>query len=150
MLVVDVEAIDDVALAGGDAGFVAAGAAKDGALAVELVPAAEGSFNDDEVLMGEPHLGLFGDEFAVVQLGGFVVVQAEIGVGDALFCVDVVGVGFEVGGEEVFGLLVVLVFEGLVRGDEFGGDGTLCCAGSDESGEKEGCGKRGGELRFMV
>ena len=47
--------------------------------------------------------------------------------------------GFEVGGEEVFGLVVVLVFEGFVRGDEFGGDGSLRGAGGDACGEEEGC-----------
>jgi hypothetical protein len=45
-------------------------------------------------------------------------------------------VGFEVGGEEGFGVLVVLVGEGLVRGEKFGRDRLL--RGREERGEKHG------------
>ena len=116
---VDVEGVDDVALAGADAGGAAlAGSAEDGALAVELIPAAERGFDDDEVLVGDPELWLRGDDGAVLQLRGFVLVQAEFGVADAFFAVDVSGMGFQVGGEEFFRLLIVLVFKGLAGGEK--------------------------------
>ena len=119
---VDVEGVDDVALAGADAGGAAlAGTAEDGALAVELLPAAEGGFDDDEVLVGDPELWLRGDYGAVLELGGLVLVEAKFGVADAFFGVDVAGMGFQVGGEEFFRLLIVLVVKGLAGGGEVQG-----------------------------
>ena len=76
VLVVKVEGVDDVGFAGGDVGGAAlAGEAEDGALAIEFVPAVEGGFDDDEILVGDPELGLGVDDGAVLQLGGFVVVE---------------------------------------------------------------------------
>src|ERR1700733_8959677 len=77
VLSVQVEGVDDIALAGTDAGGAAlAGTAEDGALAVKLIPAAEGGFYDDEVFVGEPELWLRGDDGAVLEFGGFVLVEA--------------------------------------------------------------------------
>ncbi len=103
VIAVDVEGVDDVALAGGDVGGAAlAGEAEDGALAIELVPAAESGFDDDEVFVGDPELGLGGDDGAVLELGGFVFVEAKLGVADAFFGIDAAGMRFQVGGEEIF------------------------------------------------
>jgi len=129
----DVEGVDYVAFAGGDVGGSAlAGEAEDGALAIEFVPATEGGFDDDEILVGDPELGLSGDDSAVLELGGFVLVEAELGVADAFFGVDAAGMHFEVGGEEGFGLVVLLVGQGLVCGEQFARDGSLGGADSDE------------------
>ncbi len=138
----DVEGVDDIALAGGDVGGSAlAGKTEEGAFAVELVPAAEGGFNDDEVLVGDPELGLRGDDGAILELGGFVFVEAEFGVADAFFGVDVAGVGFEIGGEESFGLLKVLFDEGLVCGHELAWNWLLRDAGGEEREEEDGGGE---------
>jgi len=138
---VHVEGVDDIALAGADAGGAAlAGATEDGALAVELLPATEGGFDDDEVLVGEPELGLRGHDGAVLELGGFVLVEAKLGVADAFLGVDVAGMGFQVVSEELFRLLIVLVLEGFVRGDKLTRDRPLGGAGCDERGEEDGCG----------
>jgi hypothetical protein len=73
---VDIEGVDDIALAGGDVGGSAlAGEAEDGAFAIEFVPAAEGGFDDDEVLVGDPELWLSSYDGAVLELGGFVLVK---------------------------------------------------------------------------
>ena len=77
VLAVEVEGVDDIAFAGADAGGATlAGEAEDGSLAVEFVPAAEGGFYDDEVFVGEPELWLRGYDGAVLELGGFVLVEA--------------------------------------------------------------------------
>ena len=76
-MAVDVEGVDDITFAGADTGGAAlTGAAEDGALAVEFIPAAERGFHDDEVLVGEPELWLRGYYGAVLELGGFVLVEA--------------------------------------------------------------------------
>jgi len=139
MFAVHVEGVDDITFASTDVGGAAlAGAAEDGAFAVEFVPAAEGGFDDDEVLVGEPELWLGGDDGAVLKLRGFVLMEAELGIADAFFGIDVSGMGFQVIGEEIFCLLIVLVREGFVRGEEFRRNGPLGCAGCDERGEEDG------------
>jgi len=129
----DVEGVDDVALARADTGGSAlASTSEDGAFAVELVPTAESGFNDDQVLVGDPELGLSGDDLAILELGGFVLMQAELGVANALFGVDVSGVGLKVSGEEVLRLLIVPVGEGFARRQKFTRNWLLRCADSDD------------------
>ncbi len=77
VLAVDVEGVDDVALAAADAwGSALASTTEDGAFAVEFIPTAEGCFDDDQIFVGEPELRLSSDDGAVLELGGFVLMQA--------------------------------------------------------------------------
>lgn len=138
VLAADVEGVDDVAVAGIDAGGSAfAGAAEEGALAVEFAPAAEGGFDDDEVLVGDPELGLGEDHGAVLDLGGFILVQAELGVADAFFAVDVAGMGLDVVGEELLGALVLFGGEGLAGGVDLGRIDLLGRGDGDAGGQED-------------
>ena len=136
---VDVEGVDDVALAGIDAGSTSfAGSAEEGSFAIEFTPAAERGFDDDQVLVGDPELGLGRDDGAVLDFGSFVLVQAELGVADAFFGVDVAGMGFDVGGEELLGALVLPGGESLAGGVNLGRIDLLGCGGRDERGQHDG------------
>ena len=75
---------NDIALVRADARRATfAGCAEESALAVEFIPTTKRGFDDDQVLVGDPELGLSGDNGAVLQLRSFVLMQAEFGISDA-------------------------------------------------------------------